>query len=265
MKKIATVIILILTLTICCALLCGCKKYVDEGSIALNPSALEELKLSYLSGDVHFHSAESDFRVDYSLHFFTFKQPLNTIHVSEINTKTLIDVTNIHTFTTFKAKLDIYLPVSVLKTLKIEMTSGSIKAEALSLTKLEIHTTSGIVDISDSTISEAELDITSGNITLEGSITDVVDIDILSGKVNLMSDTIVKELNATITSGNINVYIPADPEGFTLCYHKTSGNIHSDFPLSGELDKRNGTLKCGKGTCQYNLRLTSGNISFLEY
>ena len=169
---------------------------------------------------------------------------------------------------------DIVIPNLVADEVRLNSTSGSIKA-VTATKKLTASSTSGDVNVrQDSDIDTVDLNSTSGSIgvTVTGSA-ETVRMQSTSGNlypeiasaVSLETSSTSGSVTGSVasftdlkvgsTSGSVTLKLPAEP-GFTLKAGTTSGSFSSDLALS----KSGDTYTCGDGSARCSIHTTSGDI-----
>jgi hypothetical protein len=150
--------------------------------------------------------------------------------------------------------IDVKLPDSIYKEIKLKATSGNLKVENINTNVFNVKITSGNINTTNVKTDNLNLNMTSGNANLDGTFP-IVKTNMTSGNIKLSTDVAPSNLSVEVTSGNVSISIP-DNEGFTLSEKKTSGTFRSDFELDDFNVYRNGKNK-------YKIRMTSGTVKLL--
>ncbi len=157
-------------------------------------------------------------------------------------------------------KLDIYIPKTYANDLKINTVSGQVSIEGQSLRSLNVNTVSGALDLKSVHTASSNLKTVSGRITASG-FTGKLDSKTVSGEMKAHFDEFNGDINASTTSGQIRLSLPANAE-FKLKANTVSGNIECDFPVTvqGTIRRNNMEGTAGGGDHQISLTSVSGNI-----
>lgn len=142
--------------------------------------------------------------------------------------------------------------------LNVNTASGDVDiGPGLRADVLNVRTASGDVDISEAECGQAVFKSASGDISADGiragsaqaeSMSGDVELtggfravqcSSASGDVELCSDVLPEQLKASSTSGDCEVALP-DGAGFKVQFRAMSGELHSDFPLTGPIGKHSG-------------------------
>lgn len=166
-----------------------------------------------------------------------------------------------------------------LENLILEKTSGSTAIEDIEVKKLSTDITSGSLEITNSQIENLISDGTSGSVKIENITSQVIELEKTSGSVKIKGTC--QELDVNSTSGSIDIRLENMPQkiktvqtsgsnkielpendGFELYYHKTSGNLTSDFLLNGQNKIReSGTYLYKDGSNKIDIKTTSGSTT----
>lgn len=165
------------------------------------------------------------------------------------------------------------IPEMAAETLKVEVTSGEIKAKAEAkkakfqatsgvigvdmageTEKLEIEATSGKINAKAEKADEVRISATSGAIEASVKESKKTDVSTTSGKIKV---TLYKmdELNISCTSGTVTALLPAEP-GFTADVSQTSGDFSSSLAMTGDKNRH----VCGDGSGSVKISTTSGDV-----
>ncbi len=160
--------------------------------------------------------------------------------------------------------------------LKIDVASGAIKSERLSLNTLDIDTASGGVNITELTAKNANVDSASGGVafgtvtaertfevnTASGGLTverisaQTVKVDTASGGTTLGLDR-VKKVEIDAASGKIRLKLFDTVAGATVRLAKLSGSFDCKLPMTAE----GKTYKIGDGAILIGIDTASGGVS----
>ena len=161
----------------------------------------------------------------------------------------------------FHEDIDIYLLDKDYELLYIDTASGDINLENLTCYKLEINSASGSTTGKYIQADNLNVDVSSGNVDIMGDFFNV-GIDMASGDAKIDSGIMLDTLDIESSSGNVVVFLPEDKNGFTLNYSKASGEITSEFPLTGTLDSMDGSAVYAGGKYKYSIDIASGDVEF---
>ncbi len=160
---------------------------------------------------------------------------------------------------------------------KLDMESVSARVEVLgtSADKIEVESVSGSVRILDTTAHELDVEAVSGDLMIENAQTHKLSAESVSGSIQVQGDfnnvefsTVsgsvavtpgkdISFLDADTVSGDIEIKLPEDIDGFRVTYSALSGDLRCDFP--GQTNKK--TLTYQNGRADFNLETVSGKIS----
>lgn len=156
---------------------------------------------------------------------------------------------------TFNYKKDLTITYKPgLDSLKVSLTSGSLKAESIHAKEFDLNLTSGFVDISSLVSEKADTDLTSGSVIFGKVVADEFDVDMTSGKAVVNYEAINKS-SFSLTSGEIVMTLPSD--GGTVKVSKTSGSVKTN--REGTFSKD--TYQFGEGSAQIKVSMTSGTLT----
>ena len=193
-------------------------------------------------------------------------------------------------------QVEVYIPVSYKGNLDFRTVSGELELSDLTLDELSCHSTSGEIKLSNIKAKELSISDTSGDCELNDveaesiqtkttsgdvKIKDVkvdriiasqvsgtfkikgigksLDLKGVSGSIEVDLDEMAEEIQMETVSGDMELDIPEN-DGFELTFNTVSGNIKSDFDLSGSLNKKSSKYTYGEGKSQINIRSTSGDL-----
>ena len=155
----------------------------------------------------------------------------------------------------FKLKKDLTVTYHPgIEVIKVDMTSGSFKANTLTADKVDIGMTSGFSNIGTITAQEVDTDFTSGSMTIEHVNATSFDSDITSGSLKVKFDEISKA-SFDMTSGSIDMTLPES--GGKVKASKTSGRIITER----ECTVSNNLYTFGEGSADIKVSMTSGKIT----
>lgn len=182
-------------------------------------------------------------------------------------------------------KIEVYIPKNYSKNLEINLSSGNVKIESdLTLNNLKstqssgnfkgqyhikaneviLKTTSGNINVEKIDSKNYGFNASSGNISID-SLEGSGNAHATSGNIKIRYKDISDYSNIESTSGNIKIEIP-EKISFKFTGKCTSGDIHSDFHMDYESEKKNEAY--GKiGSAPYkkiNTNTTSGNIDVVK-
>jgi DUF4097 and DUF4098 domain-containing protein YvlB len=139
--------------------------------------------------------------------------------------------------------------------------SGDVKLEDGKVDGATIKTTSGEIEL-DGTVGALDLGTVSGDITVRDAHEAQLTLATTSGDINYEGDLAPSGSNQVSSiSGDVKLRLP-DTSGFRLDASTVSGELRSDFDLSGGqtgLGSLSG--QAGGGGAAVNVSTTSGEIS----
>ena len=141
------------------------------------------------------------------------------------------------------------------KDIKVETTSGTIELEIGTAERLTAESSSGKIDLTAKSLGEFAASSASGDITAEVSKVKRAAISTTSGEVEVEIDSF-EAFTVSSTSGDVKADLPEKP-GFTATLKVTSGEIEYELPLV----KKGKTFVCGDGSGELSISTTSGNIT----
>lgn len=231
----------------------------------LNDAYTDVIKLDNSSGTINYHLSDKDYSyIKYKCEYRGLVPGDTTrgLKITQENNSTEIDH-NIFTFIMgyFHEDIDIYLLDKDYELLYIDTASGDINLENLTCYKLEINSASGSTTGKYIQADNLNVDVSSGNVDIMGDFFNV-GIDMASGDAKIDSGIMLDTLDIESSSGNVVVFLPEDKNGFTLNYSKASGEITSEFPLTGTLDSMDGSAVYAGGKYKYSIDIASGDVEF---
>jgi lia operon protein LiaG len=219
--------------------------------------------------------------------------------IAKLNQKTA-DVfiefpTLIHTPT--RLYLDVYLPADYEKDLDIQITTGGVKIDSMTLANFALNTTTGGLKAQDLTANEVEVHTTTGGVhfdeltadrvSINGSTSGVscdmctaestqiktttgsikieegrgnFDLHASTGSIRLgMPELQENNIQLKTTTGSVTLQIPEDAE-FTLKAENTTGSINADFPLNF-ISKHKVETEVGDGSSSIQINASTGGIT----
>ncbi len=149
--------------------------------------------------------------------------------------------------------------VSGTQSFHVSTVSGDVRVEGAGAGELNASTTSGSLELKATTAQELHISTTSGSCQYTGAAQE------------LKASTVSGELLADLTqcpaqaamesvSGSVRLGLPEN-DGFTAVYSSVSGDFQSDFPTTGSVGKRDGTVVYGTGSAKLRFSTTSGEIA----
>ena len=141
-----------------------------------------------------------------------------------------------------------------LESVKIDLTSGSLKAESITATDVDIDMTSGKANINKIVADSVDTDLTSGNIEINNITAKEFDADLTSGTITT-GFTAIEKADFDLTSGKINLTLPS--YGGTVKVSKTSGGVKTERECSID----NNVYKFGTGLANIKVSMTSGKLT----
>ncbi|MDD2503242.1 MAG: DUF4097 family beta strand repeat-containing protein [Clostridia bacterium] len=193
-------------------------------------------------------------------------------------------------------KLDVYIPRQFDEDIEINSTSGEVTVEVLDVDefkysnisgdlnaerieaeKASLNTTSGEINISgefekfkfntvsgnlvsdDLIAKESSYNTTSGEIKLSGKPGDV-SAKSISGNLTYIYSDFDNDIEANTVSGEVEISLPADA-GFKLDYKTASGDVRTDFEVSGNKGEHNLKGTVGDGDGSVDVQTVSGNLT----
>ncbi|MDY4812707.1 MAG: helix-turn-helix domain-containing protein [Ruminococcus sp.] len=231
----------------------------------LNDAYTDVIKLDNSSGTINYHLSDKDYSyIKYKCEYRGLVPGDTTrgLKITQENNSTEINH-NIFTFIMgyFHEDIDIYLLDKDYELLYIDTASGDINLENLTCDKLEINSASGSTTGKYIQADNLNVDVSSGNVDIMGDFFNV-GIDMASGDAKIDSGIMLDTLDIESSSGNVVVFLPEDKNGFTLNYSKASGEITSEFPLTGTLDSMDGSAVYAGGKYKYSIDIASGDVEF---
>jgi hypothetical protein len=145
--------------------------------------------------------------------------------------------------------------------LQVTTISGDVTLEGGKVDGATVKTTSGEIDL-DGAVGPLDLGTVSGDISVRDAHEAKLTLATTSGDIDYEGDLARDGANQLSTiSGDVKLRLP-DTSGFRLDASTVSGEMHSDFDLSGG-QAGLGTLdgQAGDGGASVNVNTTSGEIS----
>lgn len=147
-----------------------------------------------------------------------------------------------------------------LATVSIDVNSGQVHLNSLSVLELNHEVSSGNVNIDSLAVGSGNFEISSGNVDLK-NYTGKLKADISSGKFAVQMDQLTDSVDINVSSGIASLDLPNDAN-FTLEGKVSSGKISNDFPLNQTKENKShigGTH--GTGEHQVDVSVSSGMIT----
>ena len=199
--------------------------------------------------------------------------------------------------TNMRLHLDVYLPADYEQDLDIQITTGGVKMDSMTLTNFSLSTTTGGLKVEEFIAENVEVRTTTGGVhfdaltadqlSVNGSTSGVscdmctvgstqiktttgsikvnegrgnFDLQASTGSVHLnMTELQENTIRLKSTTGSITLQVPQDAE-FALKAENTTGSINSDFPLT-YLDKHKVEAEIGDGSSSIQINATTGSIT----
>lgn len=148
----------------------------------------------------------------------------------------------------------------VLNELSVDMSSGNLTLDNLSVKHFTHEGSSGNVNIESLATETGTFDISSGNIKLR-HYTGAAKAELSSGKLDAQLDELKDAVDIEVSSGKVTLDLPADAD-FTLNGKVSSGQIHCRFPLKNKKTDDQNIIAGSHGSGKHPLDLTvsSGSI-----
>lgn len=146
-----------------------------------------------------------------------------------------------------------------LAKLNVQMSSGMIRINNLSVEQLQLGGSSGKMIVDTVTANKGTVRFSSGHVSLARYIGEL-EAELSSGKLDVDIAQLQAPLKIEASSGQVDVKLP-DHAHFTLTGHTGSGKIICDYPLQNQLvenKKMKGTY--GTGEHPVDLKISSGLI-----
>ena len=196
--------------------------------------------------------------------------------------------------------VDIYLPVDYEKDLAVEISTGKVTLDAMTLKNFTLHTSTGGLEAADIIAENTDIRSSTGSITIKSLQSDTLNLRASTGSISIDSCR-VKNANVVATTGSINLkncsgdfevesstgsvrldfaafdhqnlriktttgrilaQLPVDAE-FTLQANTSTGNIQSGFPINS-VSSHAVSAQIGTGENEVTLKTTTGDISLVK-
>lgn len=146
-----------------------------------------------------------------------------------------------------------------LKELQVDMGSGNVKLNHLSVDEFVHDGSSGNLSINSLTSNKSTIDISSGNVKMTEFV-GKLNADLSSGRLEVQMSELKDSIQIDVSSGNVSLDLP-DNADFTLDGDIGSGNISYDFPLTVEKqDNHDIKGSHGSGKHEIEIDVSSGNV-----
>lgn len=143
--------------------------------------------------------------------------------------------------------------------IEIKTASGSLNIREAAFEELAFRSASGDLD-GDGLNGPVSAETMSGDIELTGRFP-ALHCSTASGDVEVCTDVLPGQLELSSKSGDCEVAVP-DGAGFTVQFRTVSGELHSDFPLTGPIGKRSGSASyLDGGERTFRMSSISGDLS----
>jgi lia operon protein LiaG len=146
-----------------------------------------------------------------------------------------------------------------LKDLRLEIGSGNMNINNLSVNKFSLDGASGNVKINKLKTDTGTIDLSSGNINID-HYAGALKTDVSSGKLNIQMDQLKDDVEIDVSSGLVDLNVPNNAD-FTLHGDVSSGKISCTLPLTSNGTGGKGISgKHGTGKYKINVDVSSGLV-----
>lgn len=160
-------------------------------------------------------------------------------------------------YSTPKKDLTIVVPIDWLcNKLNIDAASADISLRNFKGITVDIDTASGTNSFQNCSISNVSIDTASGDVSYVGHVTDF-DCDSASADITAVLTSLPNSINIDSASGNLDLTLPENNDGFTVKLDSLSGKFTSEF----ETTMSGNAYIYKKGTCDIEIDGVSGNVT----
>lgn len=143
--------------------------------------------------------------------------------------------------------------------MEVRTASGDLRIRDACFEELTFRSASGDLD-GDGLNGPVRAETMSGDIELAGCFP-ALHCSTASGDVEVCTGVLPGQLEVSSKSGDCEVAVP-DGAGFTVQFRTVSGELHSDFPLTGPVGKRSGSASyLDGGERTFRMSSISGDLS----
>lgn len=222
-----------------------CQLKTASGSVNLSNVVSDKLKAQSLSGNVTVDDTEAKngFIKSSSGHVKG-----NHIHVDIMNCTALSGAMCLNHVTTGECK--------------IRNTGGNVEINELQMRNMDVSTVSGELKLSKVAGEGLSASSTSGDVCL--------DVDVKQCYAGTKSGDVDVQVNGDIlleaenTSGNVNVHLKNNGNGYCVNSHMTSGRMYVDYGEEHSRNLKSGTYVYGNQGSEMTLSTVSGDIYIKE-
>ncbi|MEG1523514.1 MAG: DUF4097 family beta strand repeat-containing protein [Clostridia bacterium] len=260
---------------------------MNTGSSTVAISDVDRIKINWVSGainvvvgkgtEIAFTEGSSMPLTDtQKMHYAVHDRQLIISYCEQtVRTWAWLDIDQLHMP---RKNLTVTIPeeaAELLNEIEIEAVSANVKVDGISAKKLQLESISGSLNINHADCENLELQSISGWINAENVETDKLEVETTSGKAQISCEadqvdadsvsgmivlTFMKNapsiLDVESVSGQVDITLPENEDGFTAKLSSVSGSLFCDYP-SIMRDK-----KCivGNGFANYKFETVSGNV-----
>ncbi len=262
----------------------GFRHSVDETKTALL-TGIETISINTSSTDIHLLTES---REDVTVRFYGTVRSSSKVNLPELTVEKKGDTLVLSVtrkdyltigFYSSDSRLDVVLPRSFDRYLKVNTSSGDLNLTPLSLEGFEFDSSSGDAFIDELSASSVRLKSSSGKVEA-GEITSSetfrntssgktvievfsgdLDFESSSGDLTVSYQSFDNNVVADSSSGDIELNLPSDA-GFVFEVNTSSGEIETEFPFTvqGKVDKRKLKGSVGEGSGFIRIETSSGDV-----
>lgn len=142
----------------------------------------------------------------------------------------------------------------------VKTASGDLDIQEGSCGQLTFTSASGDFNGDNIAAEGMQAETMSGDIELYGTL-QAIQCSTASGDLYVRTNVLPRQLEASSKSGDCEVAVP-DGAGFRVQFRTVSGDLHSDFALTGPIGKRSGEAAyLDGGDRMFHMSSVSGNVS----
>ncbi len=131
--------------------------------------------------------------------------------------------------------------------------------DAIEADDIKLSVSAGEIDVKAGKAETLKAKLSAGNIDISGRFRDV-DISVSAGDIKVENEIMPNRLSCSLSAGSVRLSMPESERGFTLNYNNSAGSVESEFPLTGNLIDRKGTVKYARGESDFTVKVSAGKF-----
>ncbi|WP_128895319.1 DUF4097 family beta strand repeat-containing protein [Longirhabdus pacifica] len=150
--------------------------------------------------------------------------------------------------------------------LLLESTSGNVHVKNSIAEQIDMHVVSGNIYLSDSTAKQTNIKVTSGNIKMDNVSSEHYNFSNVSGDIHVIDDTLIGNMKATTTSGDVKVDIEETIPSVNINFGSITGEAKLNIDeLTYETKKEHKIIaKKEEGLYEIQVNTTTGDFTLFN-